>query len=80
MTDPRGQLPSNPTEGSPTPFAHPPTSGLIDRVVTSGTFSLDGGTWDVEINVWIVGDEKEVMVIDAAHDVDKPRSTDVLGR
>ncbi|MDQ1670604.1 MAG: hypothetical protein QOE40_2665, partial [Actinomycetota bacterium] len=28
----------------------------IDKVLTSGTFSLDGGTWDVENNVWIVGD------------------------
>ena len=43
----------------------------IDHVVTSGTFSLDGGTWDVDNNVWIVGDENEVIVIDAAHDVDK---------
>ncbi|MCX6464934.1 MAG: MBL fold metallo-hydrolase [Pseudonocardiales bacterium] len=42
----------------------------IDRVVTSGTFSLDGGTWDVDNNVWIVGDEREVVVIDAAHDAD----------
>ncbi|HEY1967999.1 MAG TPA: MBL fold metallo-hydrolase [Pseudonocardia sp.] len=43
----------------------------IDHVVTSGTFSLDGGTWDVDNNVWIVGDEHEVLVIDAAHDPDK---------
>ncbi|SHL18183.1 Glyoxylase, beta-lactamase superfamily II [Pseudonocardia thermophila] len=42
----------------------------IDHVVTSGTFSLDGGTWDVDNNVWIVGDEHEVVVIDAAHDAD----------
>ena len=40
----------------------------IDRVVTSGTFSLDGGTWDVDNNVWIVGDDTEVLVVDAAHD------------
>ena len=39
----------------------------IDRVVTSGTFSLDGGTWDVDNNVWVVGDDDEVAVIDAAH-------------
>jgi glyoxylase-like metal-dependent hydrolase (beta-lactamase superfamily II) len=38
-----------------------------DKVVTSGTFSLDGGTWDVENNVWLVGDDNEVLVIDAAH-------------
>ncbi|RKW69789.1 MBL fold metallo-hydrolase [Galactobacter caseinivorans] len=44
-------------------------SGTIERVVTSGTFSLDGGTWEVENNVWIVGDDAEVLVIDPAHDV-----------
>ncbi|MGP3932311.1 MBL fold metallo-hydrolase [Nonomuraea sp. KM88] len=41
---------------------------MIDRVVTSGTFSLDGGTWEVDNNVWLVGDAREVVVIDAAHD------------
>ncbi|GAA2888761.1 MBL fold metallo-hydrolase [Streptosporangium fragile] len=41
---------------------------MIDRVVTSGTFSLDGGTWEVDNNVWIVGSAGEVLVIDAAHD------------
>ncbi|WP_327685070.1 MBL fold metallo-hydrolase [Streptomyces sp. NBC_00467] len=40
----------------------------IDHLVTSGTFSLDGGTWDVDNNVWIVGDDSEAVVIDAAHD------------
>lgn len=40
----------------------------IDKVVTSGTFSLDGGTWDVDNNVWVVGDDTECVVIDAAHD------------
>lgn len=40
----------------------------IERVVTSGTFSLDGGTWEVDNNVWIVGDDTEVIVIDPAHD------------
>ncbi|MFD7131249.1 MBL fold metallo-hydrolase [Streptomyces sp. NPDC059894] len=42
----------------------------IERLVTSGTFSLDGGTWDVDNNVWIVGDDHEVIVIDAAHDAE----------
>ena len=40
----------------------------IDKVVTSGTFSLDGGTWDVDNNVWVIGDDTECVVIDAAHD------------
>ncbi|MFV0434877.1 MAG: MBL fold metallo-hydrolase [Leucobacter sp.] len=45
------------------------TAGVrIERLVTSGTFSLDGGTWEVDNNVWIVGDDAEVIVIDPAHD------------
>ena len=40
----------------------------VDHLVTSGTFSLDGQTWDVDNNVWIVGDDTEAIVIDAAHD------------
>lgn len=43
-------------------------SARIERLITSGTFSLDGGTWDVENNVWIVGDDAQVYVIDPAHD------------
>ncbi len=42
----------------------------IEPLVTFGTFSLDGGTWDVDNNVWIVGDDSECVVIDAAHDAD----------
>ena len=40
----------------------------VDRVVTSGTFELDGGSWEVDNNVWVVGDDEECLVIDAAHD------------
>ncbi|MGW1990703.1 MBL fold metallo-hydrolase [Embleya sp. NPDC001921] len=40
----------------------------IDHVVTSGVFSLDGQDFDVDNNVWIVGDDHEVVVVDAAHD------------
>ncbi|WP_434612338.1 MBL fold metallo-hydrolase [Arthrobacter sp. A5] len=40
----------------------------IERLITSGTFSLDGGTWDVDNNVWIVGDDQECVIIDAPHD------------
>ena len=43
----------------------------IERLVTSGTFSLDGGTWDVDNNVWIVGDDAEAIVIDPAHDAEQ---------
>ncbi|MFH0241509.1 MBL fold metallo-hydrolase [Streptomyces sp. HK10] len=42
----------------------------VDGLTTSGTFSLDGGTWEVDNNVWIVGDEDEALVVDAAHDAD----------
>ena len=45
-------------------------SGAVTHLVTSGTFALDGGTWDVDNNVWIVGDDREVIVIDAAHDAE----------
>lgn len=39
----------------------------IDHLTTSGTFSLDGGTWEVENNVWIVGDDHECIVFDGPH-------------
>lgn len=42
----------------------------IERLVASGTFSLDGGTWDVDNNVWIVGDDSEAVVVDPAHDAE----------
>ena len=40
----------------------------VEHVVTSGIFSLDGQDFEVENNVWLVGDAAEVLVIDAAHD------------
>jgi glyoxylase-like metal-dependent hydrolase (beta-lactamase superfamily II) len=40
----------------------------VDRLVSSGVFSLDGQDFDVDNNVWIVGDENEVVVVDPAHD------------
>ncbi len=40
----------------------------VERVVTSGVFELDGGSWEVDNNVWLVGDDAEVLVVDAAHD------------
>jgi len=39
----------------------------IERVVTRGTFALDGGTWEVDNNIWLVGDDSDVVIIDAAH-------------
>src|SRR5690625_7954092 len=40
----------------------------ITHLVTSGTFNLDGGSFHVDNNVWIVGNDTEVFIIDAAHD------------
>lgn len=40
----------------------------VEHLTTSGVFALDGGEWEVENNVWIVGDRDQVLVIDAAHD------------
>ena len=42
----------------------------IDKGVLQGTFTLDGETFDVDNNVWVVGDDTECVVIDAPHDVD----------
>jgi len=41
----------------------------IDHGVTAGTFTLDGETFDVENNVWVVGDKWDCIVIDAPHDL-----------
>ena len=40
----------------------------IEHLVTSGTFTLDGQTFDVDNNVWLLGDDDEVLVVDAPHD------------
>jgi glyoxylase-like metal-dependent hydrolase (beta-lactamase superfamily II) len=39
----------------------------VERVRTSGIFSLDGGDYRVDNNIWLVGNDDEVVVIDAAH-------------
>ncbi len=40
----------------------------IELVTTDGIFALDGGEWEVTNNIWIVGDDAEVVIFDAAHD------------
>ena len=40
----------------------------IDKIVTHGTFELDGGSWEVDNNIWFIGDNSNVVVFDAAHD------------
>lgn len=42
----------------------------IERVVTSGLLSRGGQSIELENNVWIVGNDADVIVIDAAHDAD----------
>ena len=49
-------------------------SARVDHGVSSGTFSLDGETFEVENNIWVIGDDTECVVIDAPHDV-----ADILG-
>lgn len=42
----------------------------VSHGVISGTFTLDGETFDVDNNVWVIGDDTECIVIDAPHSVD----------
>jgi glyoxylase-like metal-dependent hydrolase (beta-lactamase superfamily II) len=51
----------------------------IERIVTSGTFELDGGSWEVDNNIWLVGDDSDVVVFDAAHNAE-PIVAAVRGR
>ncbi|HEY8527178.1 MAG TPA: MBL fold metallo-hydrolase [Acidimicrobiales bacterium] len=52
---------------------------MIELVTTDGVFRLDGGEWEVTNNIWLVGDDREVLVIDAAHDA-RPIVEAVHGR
>jgi glyoxylase-like metal-dependent hydrolase (beta-lactamase superfamily II) len=40
----------------------------FELITTEGIFSLDGDDFDVTNNIWIVGDDREVVVFDPAHD------------
>lgn len=42
----------------------------VDHAVSSGTFSLDGETHEVDNNLWVIGDDETCVVIDAPHDVE----------
>ncbi|MDQ2847760.1 MAG: MBL fold metallo-hydrolase [Actinomycetota bacterium] len=39
----------------------------VDHAVSAGTFSLDSNTFEVENNIWVIGDDAECLVIDAPH-------------
>lgn len=40
----------------------------VDRLVTSGVFRQDEVILDVDTNVWMVGNDRTAIVVDAAHD------------
>jgi len=42
----------------------------VDHGVSSGTFNLDGETFDVDNNIWVIGDDTSCVVVDAPHSVD----------
>ncbi|MBR8743061.1 MBL fold metallo-hydrolase [Nocardiopsis sp. MG754419] len=42
----------------------------VEHLTTSGVFALDGGSWEVDNNVWLFGDDEEVVVVDAPHDAE----------
>lgn len=39
----------------------------IEQIVTSGMFELDDVRWQVDNNVWLVGDDRECLIVDAPH-------------
>ncbi|MEV6851551.1 MBL fold metallo-hydrolase [Actinoplanes sp. NPDC051411] len=41
----------------------------VDHTVIAGTFSLDGQTFDVDNNLWVIGDDVSCVVVDAPHRV-----------
>ncbi|NMH97922.1 MBL fold metallo-hydrolase [Pseudonocardia acidicola] len=45
----------------------------IDRLVTSGTVTINDEPQTVENNVWLLGDDTDVLVIDAGHDAEAIR-------
>ena len=45
-----------------------PSTASPQLVVTSGTFSIDGEDFAVDNNIWIVGNDEECLIVDAAHE------------
>lgn len=41
----------------------------VDLTVTAGNYRFDGVSFAVDTNIWLLGDEDEVLVIDAGFDV-----------
>lgn len=40
----------------------------FELITTDGIFSLDGDDFEVTNNIWIIGDDRDVVVFDPAHD------------
>lgn len=51
----------------------------VDLVETHGIFSIDGEDFEVDNNIWIIGNDDECVVIDAAHEAE-PIAAGVGGR
>jgi len=47
-----------------------PGRGPVEHLTTSGQFQIDGNSFDVDNNVWILGDSSEVVLFDAPHDAE----------
>jgi glyoxylase-like metal-dependent hydrolase (beta-lactamase superfamily II) len=45
-------------------------TATIERITTAGTFNLDGESFPVENNVWLIGNDTEVIVVDAPHELE----------
>ena len=66
MSDADDQTETTDTTGMPSILTSP--GGVrVEHLITSGTFSLDGGTWEVDNNVWLLGNDDECVVFDAPH-------------
>jgi hypothetical protein len=50
-------------------------TATIERVTTAGAFNLDGDCFQVENNIWLIGKDTEVGVVDAAHELEPCRAT-----
>lgn len=44
-------------------------STTVEKVVVPGMFTVDGKQVELTNNVWLIGDDAEVIVVDASHDV-----------
>ena len=56
-----------------------PSTASPQLVVTSGTFSIDGEDFDVDNNIWIVGDDEECPAVDAAHQAGRSSTRSASG-